>query len=438
MMLNSPVQSLPPEILSYIFSLTFEKPFHIFRSRLPWLLGQVCRHWRAVAWQNPSLWNLFVGEESSREVFYGPILEEVLNRSGNTHLAVSLVNSTAGSASILARHASRLSEVRLVCDFETLRALKDAPEMSMLTKLCLTPEYYDEDPEPVPFDIASKAPRLTHVVLDATSAFVNVPRFILLPWPQITHLDLELGYGDYHYIIDILSQCLNLVSFTDSSQEDAHADNELEHTRPAICVLPRLTFLAICGPLTVLSYMQCPALQTFALPGVSQCTNFTQTDWVNFRTFMDRSQCALQEVRLMADDDLSNFLAFVSHVPRVEIDFAHSPMGCNGIMDNVIAFPELQVLTLKANASIFLDTGIHTLWGLEDELIGLSSTILQCLHDDFEDPDVKVLYEKLKGTKLLKKMKILKDEGLDVSIVFCVRWESSHAWIVKESTMRCL
>ncbi|KAF9018102.1 hypothetical protein BDZ89DRAFT_1074240 [Hymenopellis radicata] len=141
-------------------------------------------------------------------------------------------------------------------------------------------------------------------------------------------------------------------------------------------------------------------------------------------------------------------------------------MGHIGIMyreDNVIAFPELQVLTLKANASVFLD---ESPWGLklkrqqqiQDEVIGavesswrvpegatrirkaiieLSRTIQGLRHDDFEDPDVKVLYEKLNGTKLLKKMKILKDEGLDVSVVFCVRW-SSDDWIVKESTMRCL
>ncbi|KAF9018076.1 hypothetical protein BDZ89DRAFT_1074200, partial [Hymenopellis radicata] len=419
--------------------------------------------------------------EILRERLSWPILEEVLNRSGNSPLEVSLVDLTPRSASMLAQHASRLSELRLTCGFDTLRALKDAPEMSMLTKLCLTPEHFDEDPEPVHFDIASKAPRLTHVVLDATRVFVDVPRFILLPWPQITHLDLELGYGNYHYIIDILSQCQNLVSFTDSSEEDAHADGELEHrTRapPAICVFPRLIFLSISGPLTVLSYMQCPALQTFALPGFSQCTRFTETDLAHFRAFVDRSRCTLQEVCLIPEDDLSNpttfsplqgFLSFVSHVPRVEIDFAHSPIGHKGIMyreDNVIAFPELQVLTLKANASVFLDAGDQSLWGLklkrqqhiQDEVIGavesswwvpegaprirkarieLSRTIQSLRHDHFEDPDVKVLYEKLKGTKLLKKMKILKDEGLDVSVVFCVQW-SSHDWIVKESTMRCL
>ncbi|KAF9018103.1 hypothetical protein BDZ89DRAFT_358758 [Hymenopellis radicata] len=128
-MLNPPVQYLPPEILSYIFSLTFEKPFHIFRSRLPWLLGQVCRHWRVVAWQNPSLWNSFVDEssptkwQSSRKALHGPILEDVLNRSGNAPLTVFLDGNTITwpeRASILAHHASHLSELRLTCDLRSL------------------------------------------------------------------------------------------------------------------------------------------------------------------------------------------------------------------------------------------------------------------------------------------------------------------------------
>ncbi|KAF9018108.1 hypothetical protein BDZ89DRAFT_1140261 [Hymenopellis radicata] len=245
-MLNPPVQYLPPEILSYILSLTFEKPFHIFRSRMPWLLGQVCRHWRAVAWQNPSLWHSFLGEDFSRKAFHGPILEEVLNRSGKSPLEVSLVDLMPRRASILAQHASRLSELRLACGFE----------------------HFDQDSEPFYFDLASKAPRLTHVVLDAT-------------WDTATIIISLTSYPNAR----------TLCPFTDSSRENAHIDGELEHRRrtpPAICVFPRLTFLAICGPLTVLSYMQCPALQTFALPGFSQCTRFIETDLVHFPCVRDQ------------------------------------------------------------------------------------------------------------------------------------------------------
>ncbi|KAF9018081.1 hypothetical protein BDZ89DRAFT_1074211 [Hymenopellis radicata] len=452
-MLNPPVQSLPPEILSYIFSLTCEKPFHIFKARMPWLLGQVCRHWRALAlWQTPSLWNSFVGRDSLRRDFHGPILEEVLNRSGNTPLEVSLVDLTPSSASMLSQHASRLSELQVTCCFKTLYVLKDAPEMSILTKLCLKVEnIYEPDSGRVCFDIASKAPRLTHIILDAALVSINLPRVILLPWPQITHLELVLGYYNYQYIIDILSQCRNLVSFTDSYREGPRPVTYTlrRQTPPSIYIFPRLTFLAIRSPLVILSYMQCPALQTFALRGLFQHSGFIDTDWVDFRAFMDRSRCTLQEVRLIEGDlnnstffsaPLQEFLAFVSHVPRVEIDFAHSPMSRKGIInreDNVITFPELQHVEDE------LIEAVESRWRVPEGAvrigmarIALSMKIRGLRYDDFEDPDVKV-YEKLKGTKLLKKMKILKDEGLDVSVVVCVRW-SYRDLIVKECTMKCL
>ncbi|KAF8888434.1 hypothetical protein CPB85DRAFT_1459396 [Mucidula mucida] len=122
-MLNSPLESLPTEILSYIFSLTFKKPFPIFevKARMPWLLGQVCRKWRALAWQTPTLWNLFKGRDNVlRKVCYEPKLEEVLNRLGNSALHVSLDNLMPSCARTLARHMSCLLELEVRCWFTTL------------------------------------------------------------------------------------------------------------------------------------------------------------------------------------------------------------------------------------------------------------------------------------------------------------------------------
>ncbi|KAF9022622.1 hypothetical protein BDZ89DRAFT_1070564 [Hymenopellis radicata] len=336
-MLNPPVQSLPPEILSYIFSLTFEKPFRIFESRMPWRLGQVCRHWRALACQTPSLWNSFAGQYSSRRAFHEPILEEVLNRSGNTPLHVSLkvVGLTLRCTSVLARHASRLSELQVTCCFEALYAFKAAPEMSILTKLCLTTDRIDHlDPNSglIYFNIASKAPRLTHVVLNVVFVSVDLPRVLLLPWSQITRLELELGTNNYQYIIDILSQCLNLVSFRDSYRDNPYTVSTPyllpRRTSPSsIYVFPRLTFLTIRSPLAILSYMQCPALQTFALLGSFEDDEFTETDWKDFRAFMDTSRCTLQEVAFIPENNmhdqrrfsahLQKVLTFVSRVPRI-------------------------------------------------------------------------------------------------------------------------
>ncbi|KAF8870250.1 hypothetical protein CPB85DRAFT_1355138 [Mucidula mucida] len=137
-------------VLNAHVMLNSPKPFSIFEAepQMPWLLGQVCRHWRALAWQTPTLWNSFEGRDHIvYNDYYGTRLEEVLNRSGNSALRVSLEGLAPNRARILARHAPRLLELELRCWFETLSEFKDAPELSILTKLSLTVQYaYDTTP----------------------------------------------------------------------------------------------------------------------------------------------------------------------------------------------------------------------------------------------------------------------------------------------------
>ncbi len=296
---------------------------------MPWLLGQVCRQWRALAWETPTLWNSFEGRDHIvYNDYYGMRLEEVLNRSGNSALRVSLEGLAPSRARILARHASRLLALKLRCWFETLSEFRDAPELSILTKLSLTVQYaYDTTPpEREPFDIASKAPRLTHVGL-TFHVSTDIPRVFLLPWPQITHLKLELGSNNYHHIFHILSQCRSLVSFTDCYQG---SDPSLLQIPFSIYVFPLLAFLDIRSPLVVLPYMQCPALQTIKLRGAPRNVELTETDWEDFRAFVDRSRCTLQEVTFIPEYSMGNksskypaplqkLLSFVSHVPQVAI-----------------------------------------------------------------------------------------------------------------------
>ncbi|KAF8900769.1 hypothetical protein CPB85DRAFT_1439338 [Mucidula mucida] len=335
-MLNSPIESLPTEILSYIFLLTFKKPFNIFAAKpcMPWLLGQVCRHWRVLAWQTPTLWNLFKGRDNVlRKVCYEPKLEEVLNRLGNSALHVSLDNLMPSRARTLARHVSRLLELEVRCWFATLYALRAAPEMSMLTRLSVNVEPTDNVPHPerVNFDIASKAPRLTHVDLKLIFVSIDIPRVFLLPWPQITHLKLDLGTNNYHYIYHILSQCRNLVSFTDTCRDNFYqaSDPYLLPTPSSIYVFAHLTFLEIRSSLAVLSCMQCPALRMFTLRGASEDVELTETDWEDFRAFVERSRCTLQKVTFIPEHymrhqsensaPLRKLLSFVSHVPKVKV-----------------------------------------------------------------------------------------------------------------------
>ncbi|KAJ7117463.1 hypothetical protein C8R44DRAFT_626525, partial [Mycena epipterygia] len=50
----SPLRRMPTELLSSIFALT--RPSGTREDPAPWIVGQVCRHWRAIVSSQPSLW----------------------------------------------------------------------------------------------------------------------------------------------------------------------------------------------------------------------------------------------------------------------------------------------------------------------------------------------------------------------------------------------
>ncbi|KAF8905329.1 hypothetical protein CPB85DRAFT_1315665 [Mucidula mucida] len=290
-------------------------------------------------------------------------------------------------------------------------------------------------------------------------------RLILLPWPQITHLDLTLGFGKHQDDIDIVSRCLNLVSLAYRSRMKV-GNNNMEHTS-SVYIFPHLTSLAVHDSPAILPRMRCPALQTLEITGYLGASSIIQTAWADFRVFLDKSQCTLQELHLIPIDGASDsktfstslleFLTSVSHVPRLKIDLSYiissSATGLINREHKLILFPELQVLTLKARASEFHDSDIpsrytfqhhveyelmriiESLWRVPEGAarirktnIELYSTIKHHCYDDFEDPEVKARHKWLKAAMM---------RGLDVSVVFRVCW-SYNNMVVKESIMTCL
>ncbi|KAJ7276743.1 hypothetical protein C8J57DRAFT_1583987, partial [Mycena rebaudengoi] len=90
----SPIRRLPPEILGEIFTFHFicgSSTSYPSSKRAPWLLAQVCSHWRSVALGTPRMWSMifahldFVGEGSAVLLW-----KLWLERSGTVPLSVKL------------------------------------------------------------------------------------------------------------------------------------------------------------------------------------------------------------------------------------------------------------------------------------------------------------------------------------------------------------
>ncbi|KAK0434436.1 hypothetical protein EV421DRAFT_1991890 [Armillaria borealis] len=52
----APVRRLPNDVLLYIFQTSFDASIELDVKTIPWLLGYICHHWRALSRSSPSLW----------------------------------------------------------------------------------------------------------------------------------------------------------------------------------------------------------------------------------------------------------------------------------------------------------------------------------------------------------------------------------------------
>ncbi|KAF9022582.1 hypothetical protein BDZ89DRAFT_1070517 [Hymenopellis radicata] len=299
---------------------------------MPWLLGQI-----------PNLWDSFV--------FHWPILEDV-----------SLVGLTPGSAGV-------------TCSFDGLYAFEDAPEMSILTKLCLiasTAKTIYEN-SPVYFDIAAKAPRLT----------TRFPQCCgHRPYQFTTHFGVQQYYK---CILPILSQCQNLV------------DNLGEYF--------------VRGPTPPCS-MSSRALHSspYAAPSPScHVCNAPLSERLRFGAF-----CNVASSSKRTDHD--------------------APYRRCASSPRTIEWRVCPVCFCQFGRGSTLQQDVEkSRWRVPEGAMRIKTVRIELavmIHP--EDLDVKKLHAMLGHTELLRRMKIFKDEGLDVSVVVCEHWSRLATLPIKE------
>ncbi|KAJ7665170.1 hypothetical protein DFH06DRAFT_1127530 [Mycena polygramma] len=245
---SSPVSRLPPEVLGHIFFLTLPlvdprflwNPPHRWNSRnalaraslrrdnlpashhqSPWVLGQVCRHWRELTVTDQRLWSswLVVAGVSSF-----PQIERHLERSRPMTLHVALGRGEYRNPAPLAaaiRSSERWGEATICIDWpprgEGLHPLLWAKEMKTLKGhvgnlhtlyVCNSwlPIYEDAlDQDDDCLTAFAVAPALRNLIVD----FIRNPILsVILPWHQLTRYQ---GIGETQDQLRILTICPNLV-----------------------------------------------------------------------------------------------------------------------------------------------------------------------------------------------------------------------------------
>ncbi|KAJ6466274.1 hypothetical protein C8R45DRAFT_1219390 [Mycena sanguinolenta] len=214
----APIRTLPLELLTEIFDLTIEPDTHI---RDAHRISQVCSHWRQVAHGTPRLWSRPLRIELCKKggiprPWIRPLEEEIadglkvwLARSAPLPISISFGLVTENMypivlAEVLAvASRSRSLIFPTAFDFDTPVSLVRRLAQTRLDRLeemnLGVINHTDHTP------LAFTVPRLRKFSIVALGETQ-----VVVPWSQLTELTFNCGSPDV--ILEVLSQCANLVS----------------------------------------------------------------------------------------------------------------------------------------------------------------------------------------------------------------------------------
>ncbi|KAJ7712875.1 hypothetical protein B0H16DRAFT_1623324 [Mycena metata] len=316
--LTSPILALPSTITAEIF-LRLADSSHVFglwtiSTCGPLLVARVCKAWREIALNTPSLWTQIEfwlppnASPRAKSLAYKSFLESWLPRACGQPLALDLIsrgqNYTAENDDILPVLASSSTQWQALKTWLPLSFPSDTirGRIPLLRKLeiGLPESVYSHEPwaSNPPISGFADAPQLREVHL---SRF-TLP-LIRLPWAQLTTLDCH-GQSNSH-CVEILQYTPYLETFVvytpeplsvmypeDEDLEDLEADNTESISLGGVVRLDHLhtlEFSKLQQSLTLLDSLRFPALTRLTLAGGIDLS-FIPT----LLTFIARSGCSLR------------------------------------------------------------------------------------------------------------------------------------------------
>lgn len=225
---SRPFDNLPTELIEQIFELsipipapnTFQNSFS--GTQAPLLLCRVCKLWRAIAWQTPTLWatlNILQLPHSPPSDHVVQFTKQWLARSAERPLTLSF-NQPRGAAHELQPYFDVLNTVshRWHDVHFHLRATSLAVLLPVKGKLPLLQDFFLTIVDDSPYS-------MRRVPVEGLDAFENSPLLhtvrleglhgITLPWTQLKKFVSTHSYALSHNdCVELLDNCPNLISCT--------------------------------------------------------------------------------------------------------------------------------------------------------------------------------------------------------------------------------
>ncbi|KAK0200505.1 hypothetical protein DFS33DRAFT_163007 [Desarmillaria ectypa] len=392
----SPLRVFPPELLMEIFKHTVEDFFPVFDMlQSPWLLGRVCRRWRAVSRSSAELWSSLslegcpqFGISGDREKVLPGILEDALTLSRRNDLSIrySLSDIPLETESLLIRilisQSYRWKDVYFTISPDLVPDVRkiEGHLLSKLLRLHLAPCGMGMLPEEAlePFLLAPNI-RGVSLHLVSHSLFSHPP-----PWRCLTHFrdDYPTTVGDH---LTFLSRLNGLESYAMPWCIETRGSSSMPLTHVTHETLRSLNIRDI----DLLQYLVCPALEALSVTIFE--VKRPELNLLNVFRHISTQSCNLQHLTLSVPFIGQNYFSLMRELSTVLFPRLHS--------FTLVVVPhrpfQIPLRSFLSSAVAFIEARWHP--GTLLRRVGIT-TGLEYVESD-----------------LLDRLRAFKEEGLDIS-----------------------
>lgn len=302
--LTAPIRTLPPEILSQVFShFCGNNAISLPKAPALSILTNVCAHWRNLIISNAMLWSKISMTRSCKEKSL-KVLDAYLQRSGQLPFTLECKFNTLEmevlTMDAFIQHSHRWRDLDVIFgDPASQEMLWDAlrGNLPLLERLVIYVEDGDDGIFQAPPYACGSLPRLHTLSLECQIGGIE------LPWKQLLHL--SLSNHDVDDVLRILALCPRLETVKLYHCEKLW--DEKKEDRGVYRVLPNLRAITIeLGYTKGLSFVSaffkritCPLLDTISIEFKSEYS-VADRQWpaAVFSSFLSRSACNITSLSL--------------------------------------------------------------------------------------------------------------------------------------------